>query len=576
MSRWRRTSCSQYSGDTPDAMMEQFMKKSACLLPILIACFVLNAQNKAGAQHASTITLHGGLSLGLTAYAAENAPARQSPYSWVFSASPTLSVYGIQLPFNIIYANNSRQVTSPFQRFGVSPAYKWIRAHLGHRNLYFHPFILAGQPIFGAGVELNPKGFRFGAIYGRLAKAEFIDSTRANFRGQPSVFERKGYSIKLGFGSARNHFDFVWLKAADDPNSLQLQDTVSAPAENAALGISAQFSLGKWAVWNLDLAGSAYTRDTRADEVDIIDSIPFLKKAGVLFQPHLSSQVFGAGETSLRLLLGKSSLQVAFRQVQPDYKSMGTFFFQTDIEQLTISPNLVLCGSKLLLAGAVGLQRDNILQKKLFTSRRLIGNANLTWRPSNAFFAGIQYSNFGLTQSRFTDLVEDSLQLRLVNQNAGMNLQWSIEGEGKQHIVTFSANYQRTDDASPATSHIGDLGSIFSSAIYSLVLPQQQFNIFGGINFTRNDFASGDAVAFYGITAGAGKLFFDNKLNLRASGSYYIQKNEAADDGYTFSARIGGTWRLSKRQSLQLTSNLVQAANGRREWFGSISYGMSF
>lgn len=544
---------------------------------LFLPCW-LSAQNLGGLRNQKPVTLTGGMNIGATAYSSQNAPERQAPYSWTFSASPTLNVYGIQFPFTLIYADNNRNLSSPFQRFGVSPYYKWAKLHLGHRNLNFHPFVLAGQPILGTGVELNPKGIRFGAVYGRLAKAEFIDSTRSNFRGQPSVFERKGYCVKLGFGSERNHLDFVWLKAKDDANSLPVipTDTRTFPAENSVLGVSSKLSFSKWAVWNLDLAGSAYTRDTRSNEVAIPDSFSLVKKISALFQPHLSSQAFSAGETSLRFLFGSSWLQVALRRVHPDYKSMGTFYFQTDIEQLTFSPNLVFLKNKFLLAGSFGWQRDNLLGKKLFTSQRVIGSANLAWRPSNVFSANLQFSNFGLTQTRFTDLVEDSLQLRLVNQNAGVNLSWNIQGNGRLHNISVSGNYQRTNDTSPATGGTGDLTSQFGSAMYTLVLPQQQFNIFGGLSGSRNQFGEGGATTFYGLTVGSSKGFFKNKFNLRASGSFFKQQNEMAGKGSTITARMGAGWRVSKRQSIQLNSNLVRSPGGRREWFGSVNYGVGF
>ncbi len=44
-------------------------------------------------------------------------------------------------------------------------------------------------------------------MYGRLNKADFIDSTREQFRQQGSQFERKGFALKLGLGSAKNYVD---------------------------------------------------------------------------------------------------------------------------------------------------------------------------------------------------------------------------------------------------------------------------------------------------------------------------------------------------------------------------------
>lgn len=539
----------------------------------------LSAQDLGNLAKAKPVSLHGGLNLSSTFYGGRGVSERQAPFSWVASGSATLDVYGVQMPFNFIYATNNRQITQPFQRFGLSPYYKWAKLHLGHRNYYFNQFVTAGQPIFGVGIELNPKKIRFGAAYGRMAKAEFIDSTRANFAGQPSVFERKGYSIKLGLGSERNHVDLNWLKAKDDMTSLPpsvLSDRNGKPAENVALGVSSQFRFGKWLIWSLEAAGSAYTRDLTSKSVEISDSFKLIKKAAGIFQPYFSSQLLTAGETSLRFIFGKSSVQVAYRRVDPDYKSMGAFFFQNDVEQYTISPNFVFLQNKVILAGSIGVQHDNLLGQKLFTSKRLIGNANLAWRPSNAFSANLQYSNFGLTQTRFTDLVQDSLQLRLVNQNIGANLQWSfLKEDGRMQVIALSTNYQGTQDASPSTGGIGNLNAFFGSLMYTYVLPQNQLNLFGGINLTNNAFSNGKT-SFYGLTVGADKGFFKNLLSVRSSASYFIQNSTSSTGGSTLNARLGLVWRVTKGHSLVLNGNFVNLPSGRQEWFGTASYGLSF
>jgi hypothetical protein len=550
-------------------------------LIVFLLCLssVLSAQDLGSIGKAKPVSFHGGLNLSSTVYAAKNTEGRQPPFSWVLSGNATVDVYGVQFPLSVIYAKNSEQYSLPFQRFGLSPYYKWVKLHLGHRNYYFNQFVTAGQPIFGAGIELNPKKLRFAAVYGRIAKAEFIDSTRANFAGQPSVFERKGVSVKLGLGSERNHVDVNVLKAHDDLTSLPpsvLANKNTKAAENVAIGVSTRFGIGKYLVWSLEAAGSAYTRDLTAQTVALPDSFKIVKTATSVFQPYFSSQLLTAGETSLRVLLGKSSVQVAYRRVSPDYKSMGVFFFQNDVEQYTFSPNLVLFQNKVLLTGSVGIQQDNLLRQKLFTSKRFIGNANLSWRPNNVFSANAQYSNFGLTQTRFTDFVQDSLQLRLVNQTIGANLQWSLmKDEGKMQIISLSTNYQGTEDASPTTGGIGNLKGIFASLMYSYVLPQKQLNLFGGLNLTNNTFANGKT-SFYGLTLGADKGFLQNKLSLRSSASYFLQNTTSTAGGSTLNARLGLVWQVLKGQSLVVNANFVSLSSGRQEWFGTVSYGLSF
>jgi len=53
--------------------------------------------------------------------------AYRKPFTWMLTGSPTLSVYGITLPFSFTISEQQRNFRQPFNKFGVSPYYKWAK-----------------------------------------------------------------------------------------------------------------------------------------------------------------------------------------------------------------------------------------------------------------------------------------------------------------------------------------------------------------------------------------------------------------------------------------------------------------
>ncbi|MBK9397495.1 MAG: hypothetical protein IPN55_09800 [Saprospiraceae bacterium] len=73
---------------------------------------------------------------------------------------------------------------------------------------------------FGAGVELTPDKLRFGAMYGRLTKAEPIDLSLAT--PNLPIYRRIGWGARLGYGDDLASADIEIFSAKDDLNSIDI------------------------------------------------------------------------------------------------------------------------------------------------------------------------------------------------------------------------------------------------------------------------------------------------------------------------------------------------------------------
>src|SRR5690606_33606289 len=132
--------------------------------------------------------------------------ARQQPLGYSLSGTLNLSLYGWSLPFSVAISRQGSTFSQPFTRFGVSPEYKWVKLHAGHRNMRFSEFTLNNTTFLGGGMELRPKAFRFSAMYGMLQPAQRADENRYGV----AQYKRMGYGALLGLGK-KNTFDLTFF-----------------------------------------------------------------------------------------------------------------------------------------------------------------------------------------------------------------------------------------------------------------------------------------------------------------------------------------------------------------------------
>ncbi|MEM6320861.1 MAG: hypothetical protein AAF960_24560, partial [Bacteroidota bacterium] len=225
--------------------------------------------------------MNAGLGLNMRSYSAFGIENRQDPFFYSINASTNIQIYKLNLPFSLMVTAknttsslpNLRQFVDAFKdqaasyrnrfvRVGASPYYKWMKLHVGHRNMRFSPLTMDNLTFFGAGVELNPGKVRVAAMRGRLAQAEPIDLSLL----EPNlpVFRRTGWGVKLGYGDQDNFADFIVFNAKDDLNSIELIPTLEqevAAAENLVVGLNLQRTLFEKFLVKLEVAGSAFTPD---------------------------------------------------------------------------------------------------------------------------------------------------------------------------------------------------------------------------------------------------------------------------------------------------------------------------
>lgn len=531
----------------------------------------MEAQDLENIEEEDPVTLSGSASVTTSYYTTSDSIQRRQPYGYRLSLNPTVGVYGIRFPFSFVITEQGDQFSQPFNRFGVAPEYKWIKAHIGYSSMQFSPLTMDGKTFLGGGVELRPGIFRFSAFYGRIKKPTSGPTKNVAQR----QFKRNAFGAKIGVGTNNNYIDLIFFKAKDKLKSLDLRDSLmnATPARsNLVTGISGKLSLFKNSlVFKLDVAGSAFTRNIRA--TDLGDDLPGVVTG--IYEPNITTNLTWAGKTSLMLNLKNFSFGPTYRRINPSFNSMGLNYISDDVEEITFNTSFSLLEGKLSTSAQYGIQRNNLNEKHTSKTTRNIGSLNINYNPSQTFGVSAQYSNFSVDQKVVRDtIINDSLLVQQVNHNINLIPRLTFVNRKHVHNIVLALGYQALMDESYANNQMFN-----ANLNYSLSLIQSGWRFGGGLNYNQFDRAQ-FSTERYGFTLSANKPFFDRKMQLGLSSSYNISQRSGEDEsGNIINTSLNASYSISSKHSLKMNLSLLSNNTPGRdftEFRGSLTYSMRF
>lgn len=564
------------------------MRKSLTFACIC-ACSAVWSQDLAQLGQAKPVTFRGQFSAGINHYTLLSGTrptgvGAPTP-AWYLQADPVLTIYGIAVPANLLISSQESRFNGPFNRFGLSPHYKWAKAHLGWRSLNFSQFTLNGQQIMGAGLELTPGKWRAAFMYGKLNNAVTDISMFNQLNNELPLYRRMGMAAKLGYGTQKSFIEFSYLQAEDDPRSLPkgaVADSVLArPEANQVAGLNTQVALYKDLTFTLEAATSYYTRNLLSPERDTED--PWAQRANVY--PRISSHLSFAGEAGLRQRIRWGNLRLKYRRVDPGFRSMGAFYMQTDLQQYTFGLDLAMLKKKLRLRSDLGLEQNNLYRASFSNSRRTIGNVGLHYLPGQTFNLSVQYTNHGISQQIIPQLQNpntilryDSVLISQVNRSLSIAPQLMFRREQAQHTIGLQATVQSLlnhNDLQQTPGYTSTMSSLF----YSMARPKQHLALTGGLNYFSTAMG-GAASTTMGINAGLSKKLLvrpDSVAGAIDAVTFSLQTglftNRVAGNSAGQTLSLGPSLSISmrKRHSLQINANFFSmpdralTRNGHRD-----------
>jgi hypothetical protein len=554
------------------------------LILILILLYIisntLQSQNLEGLSRQKPVLLSGGLTARTIFYDANGIPNRRQPFSYIFTGSPTISIFNsFTIPISFTYSEQDRSFRQPFNQFGMSPYYKWITIHVGYRNINYSQFTLAGHTILGAGIELHPGIFRFGFITGRFNRATPVDTSSKSF--QPFTYSNHGTAAKIGIGKGVDFFEVSMLKAKDDINSVHPPVDyigIVTPGENIVVGINGQIKFLKNFTFALEAATSLYTRNLE-NSTPLSDSTNkgITKILGNFISTNSTTERYNAIQTSLLYHEKIFSAKLQYRRVDPDYKTMGAYFFNNDIENITFAPSLNLLKNKFRFGGSIGFQHDNLLKQKQTTSSRVIGSANLSAELNEHFGIDFSYSNYSNTQLRKTILLGNTFRIAQVSENYSFTPRYILASEKFVHSVIFSANYNIFSSVDKTIDNLSDTKSNNYFLNYQVTVVPRNLTYTFNLNYTDVKSASYED-GNYGVTLGVNKVLNNSKLTAGWLGSF-LKGLHGKSTGLILNQNVTVNYRINKHHSFGTTISYINNKSQQTlitpsysEWQADLNY----
>lgn len=558
---------------------------------LFVFALPLTAQRIESIGKEKPLTVTGGITLSQIVYGVRGMKQRRAPYTWYGSGNVNFSLFGWNVPLSFGFSNQNTTFQQPFNQYSVNPTYKWITGHVGYTSMSFSPYTVSGHIFLGAGVELAPAGkWKLSALYGRFLKAVEPDTTNA--QSSLPAFTRRGYGVKATYGDDTGFLDLIVFHAKDKINSISVvPDSLGVlPQENLVVSIGAGKRILKNVLIKAELAGSALSRDIRAEQSE---QRQLLSKAAFLYTSRTSSSYYKAFKTSLDYQQDGFTLGVAYERIDPEYRTLGAYYFNNDLENITVNGAAGLWEGKLNVAVSAGTQHDNLDKTNVSTMRRMVGSLVINYTPSLRLNLSASYSTFQTftnVRSQFVNINQltpydnlDTLNFTQLAKNATLTTLYALKGndKNKQH-VNLTINYQQAIDTQ------GDAVQNTGTRFYNINLGYAQhlvptsMVIAASFNATIHD-GAGFSTRTIGPTASLTRAFLNKKLRTMVSGSYNTTYSNGVTGSKIINGRVNASLSIKRKHAISLSTVVVtrksQVEGSSRsftEFTGTVGYNYTF
>ncbi len=562
----------------------------------LLLVFVLSAYTPLAAQNLESIgkekpfSFAGGLSFNQTFYASSGIGGARDPYSYFASGNIKLSMYGWAIPVSFSISNHQASFTQPFNQYSLHPTWKWITAHAGYTAASFSPYTVNGHIFLGGGFDLQPEGkWKVSALYGRFLKAVQPDSTGT--APLPPSFQRMGYGIKASYGAGGNFADVILFHAADVVNSIQnIPDSLAiTPQENLVVSVGAGKQVFRHFLLKGEVASSAMTMDMQAKRG--VHRHP-LAKSGILFQPRVSSSYYQAFKTSLDYQRNGCLVGLAWERIDPEYRTLGAYYFNNDLENVTLNGSGAFLEGKINLAASGGLQHDNLDRTKMSAMRRIVGSFNLNYTPDQKFNLAVSYSSFQTftnIRSQFQAITEltpydnlDTLNFTQISRNASLSGMLALQSkDNKRQNISLNLTWQDAADKQGDVKQNSGTRFYNTNASYSVNFIPEKIALTLAFNGSLNQGAL-IRTTIWGPNAALTKNFLNGKLRTTLSSSYNRTYSAGVNSSAVVNGRVNAGIVLGKKHNLTFRTvwvrRIVAGGPGKTftEFTGTVAYSYRF
>ncbi|MEO0525854.1 MAG: hypothetical protein AAFZ89_01440 [Bacteroidota bacterium] len=532
------------------------------LVPILM-CYAIGFSQSINFDQLAKekfLRYNGGISASGVFY---DGTANRQDLTYYVTGNLNFNIGGLyNIPLSFTYSNQDFDFPNPFKfnRLSLHPSYKWATAHIGDVAMTFSPYTLSGHQFTGGGFDIAPEGpFKISAMYGRFLRATEYNPEEPQAL---TAYQRIGYGLKTSYAFKKLTLGLIFFKANDKEDSLENPFPVElglAPKDNAVLSFETDFKLLDKANIRLEYAISGVTEDTR-----LTDERAEKGLLSFLLDENISTNYFNALNASFSYPAGNGSLGAGYERIDPDYRTFGAYFFNNDLENITVNASQTIFDNKLNVSVNAGLQQDNLDNTKSADLQRIVSAVNLNYTASERLGLNGSYSNFqSFTNVRdqfdFINQVGefdnvDTLNYRQISQNANLGINYILkQTETKQHSTNVNLVYQNSNNQQDGETIEGGKNIFYNgTAAYTLGYPKQALTISFAANTAYNTIGDTDNNLTLGPTLAVGKQFFDKKLRANFSSSYNTSFTNGEQQNSVYNFRLGGNYVWLQKHNFSL------------------------
>jgi hypothetical protein len=547
-----------------------------------------NFRKKVTANKKLKIT--GGINASTT-YTKSTVGNLRDPLVYAVNGNVNFSWMSISIPLSLNFTNAGFSYSYQFprlpNRLSLHPKYKKVQAHIGDFSMNFSPYTMSGFQIVGSGLDVQQIGkWKFSGFYGRFQKpVPYMPDNGNNL----AAYGRYGYGLKVSNDQQKMQTAFSFIRIQDKVNSLAVKpDSVNIfPKSNIAFSLENKISLIKNLKFDYEIGVSFLTNDLRSE---LSEAIGYQKIVSGFIKTNNSTNFYKAFKSNLTYTLGSSNVGIGYERIDPNYQTLGAYYFTNDFENITASFAQQLFKSKLSLSFTAGIQKDDLKKEKAGSTRRLVTAINGSINASKKFTSSFTYSNFQsfsnikpqfqlLNQlTPFDNL--DTLNFRQLSQNANVSFNFMLRADKEvAKVLNINLSLQDSYDQQAGVVAKGN-----SSQFYNLVanymyskIPKNM-NISGGFNATYNTIGKANSITA-GPTLMVNKMFFNKKVRANVTGAYNVSIQQTSQKQSVISGRMNANYTLFKKHQIGWSATYMsRTMNGKKgnDFSTSLNYSYAF
>lgn len=305
---------------------------------------------------------------------------------------------------------------------------------------------------------------------------------------------------------------------------------------------------------------------------------------------HATVKFYQAAKCGISYQFNSTSLGFRYERIEPGYKTLGAYYFNSDLENYTLNVASTFYKDKMSLSANAGIERDNIKNTKASSELRFVGSVNWSFSPNDAWNIELDYSNFQAhknVRSQFDyinqyDITEnlDTLNFSQLSHNANASVMCMVKRtDTRQHNISLNSSFQLTKDAySDSIATTNPTLMLNSAVIYSAKILDKNVTVNTSANATWSRMLDVESV-YVGPTLGVVVQFVNKTLtwnnsasanvglfdgvyqrtvcNFRTSLAYTLKKHHR----FTLSGICQYQWLLGKDDIFRVNSTLAYAYN---------------